>query len=54
MSTSHVIDLSGVVIVENLTNLSAIKNETFLLAALPLHILGRDGSPVRAVALEDV
>ena len=41
----------GVLIVENLTNLDAIPADVFQLVALPLKILGRDGSPVRAVAL---
>jgi kynurenine formamidase len=43
---------NGIVIVENLTNLPAIKNETFHLVVLPLKLTGRDGSPVRAIALE--
>ena len=42
----------GVLIVENLTNLDAILSEVFQLAAVPLKISGRDGSPVRAVALD--
>ena len=42
----------GIVIVENLTNLSAIHKEVFNLVVLPLKITGRDGSPVRAIALE--
>jgi arylformamidase len=41
---------NGCVIVENLTNLSTIDNERFHLTVLPLLIVGRDGSPVRAVA----
>jgi kynurenine formamidase len=44
---------NGIVIVENLTNLAAIKNEVFKLIALPLKFTGRDGSPVRAIALEE-
>jgi kynurenine formamidase len=48
------IDLLGsdAVIVENLANLSALKAEIFQLIILPLKITGRDGSPVRAMALE--
>lgn len=42
----------GIVIVENLTNLSRIKKDVFNLAVLPLKITGRDGSPVRAIAQE--
>jgi kynurenine formamidase len=41
----------GAVIVENLTNLDAIGGERFYLVALPLKIIGRDGSPVRAIAM---
>jgi arylformamidase len=41
---------NNVIIVENLTNLDAIETSTFELIAVPLRILGRDGSPVRAVA----
>jgi kynurenine formamidase len=42
---------AGVLIVENLTNLDAVGPGVFQLAALPLKLSGRDGSPVRAVAL---
>ncbi|MBI2875388.1 MAG: cyclase family protein [Candidatus Tectomicrobia bacterium] len=42
----------GVVIVENLTQLDAIPAEVFQLVAIPLKITGRDGSPVRAIAME--
>ena len=40
-----------IVIVEGLTNLDAIGGEVFFIA-LPLKLKGRDGSPVRAVAIE--
>jgi arylformamidase len=40
----------GVLIVENLTNLEQIQADRFHLTVAPLKILGRDGSPVRAVA----
>lgn len=43
---------SGAVIVENLTNLDAIRTEKIYLMALPLKLVGRDGSPIRAVAKE--
>jgi kynurenine formamidase len=50
---AHIAFLSnGIVIVENLTNLAAVKNEVFHLVVLPLKITGRDASPVRAIALE--
>ncbi len=42
---------AGVLIVENLTNLDAIAADEFHLIAAPLAIAGRDGSPVRAVAV---
>ncbi len=41
---------NGVVIVENLNHLDAIPQEFFELTVLPLKIVGRDGSPVRAIA----
>jgi kynurenine formamidase len=42
---------AGVPIVENLTNLDAIGADLFELIVLPLRLAGRDGSPVRAVAV---
>jgi kynurenine formamidase len=49
---AHKVLLSaGVLIVENLTNLEAIGADLFELIVLPLRLAGRDGSPVRAVAL---
>ncbi len=42
---------NGVLIVENLTNLDAIPGDLFELIATPLKIAGRDGSPVRALAI---
>ncbi|MXZ21072.1 MAG: cyclase family protein [Caldilineaceae bacterium SB0665_bin_25] len=44
---------NDVLIVENLTNLDQIGQPLFEFAALPLKITGRDGSPVRAVAIID-
>ncbi|MDD3656207.1 MAG: cyclase family protein [Atribacterota bacterium] len=41
------------IIIENLTNLDAIENEYFLFCVFPLKIKNADGSPVRAVALEN-
>lgn len=50
---THVVLLShNVLILENLTNLSAIRANSFQLVAVPLKFTGRDGSPVRAIALE--
>jgi len=42
-----------VVIVESLVNLDKITKTPFYFAALPLPIKGADGSPVRAIALQD-
>ena len=42
---------AGLLIVENLTNLDSITGDEFELIALPLAIHGRDGSPVRTVAV---
>jgi len=50
---AHLVLLGNdVLIVENLTNLDRITKEMFTFAAFPLRIVGRDGSPVRAVAWE--
>ena len=43
----------GMIIIENLTNLGRLVNETFQFAAFPLKIKEGDGSPVRAVAIVD-
>jgi kynurenine formamidase len=40
-----------IAVIELLCNLQALVGETFLLAALPLPVVGLDGAPVRAVAL---
>jgi kynurenine formamidase len=49
---AHLALLGGdVLIVENLTNLDAIPGDEFELVAAPLAIVGRDGSPVRALAI---
>jgi len=49
----HKILLSkNMIIIENLKNLDAVKNEFFMLSVLPLKIKNADGSPVRAVAIE--
>jgi kynurenine formamidase len=42
----------GIGVIEYLANLRAIRAERFLFVALPLKVLGGDGSPVRAVAIE--
>jgi len=43
----------GRLIIENLNNLDLIKSNIFTLVATPLKIKGGDGSPIRAVALEE-
>ncbi len=48
---AHLAFLSNdIVIVENLKNLREIPTDVFELIVLPLKIVGRDGSPVRALA----
>jgi kynurenine formamidase len=44
----------GVLIVEGLTNLEAITQDRVFFAALPLKPLRGDGSPVRALAMEEM
>ncbi len=50
----HRILLNGrVIIVEGLTNLQAISKPRVIFIAFPLKIRGGDGSPIRAVAIEE-
>lgn len=49
--THEVLLGNGVLIVENLANLEQLPSEVETFVALPLRIGGRDGSPVRAVAV---
>jgi len=42
-----------IVIIENLTNLESLGNDIFTLFALPLKYENADGSPIRAVAVQD-
>jgi kynurenine formamidase len=42
---------AGMIIVENLTHLSALPDKEFIFSCLPLKICDADGSPVRAVAV---
>lgn len=44
----------NILIIENLTNLDSIKNEFFTLSVFPLKSVEADGSPVRAVSMENV
>ena len=41
-----------VLIIEGLANLDTLENDHVLLVALPLRIKGRDGSPIRAIAVD--
>ncbi|WP_066637923.1 cyclase family protein [Desulfolucanica intricata] len=40
----------NIIIIENLTNLDKLINQTFIFSCFPLKIDGADGSPIRAVA----
>lgn len=44
----------NMLIIENLTNLDMIHSEYFLLSILPLKSKDADGSPVRAISIEDI
>jgi kynurenine formamidase len=44
---------AGVVIVEGLANLGALRRDEVTFIALPLKLAGGDGSPVRAIAIEE-
>lgn len=44
---------ANVLIVEGMANMECIQNKEFIFCALPLKLKGRDGSPVRAIAIED-
>ncbi len=44
---------AGIAIVEGLANLDALQQEEFTFIALPLKLAGGDGSPVRAIAIEE-
>ena len=44
---------AGIVIVESLANLDALQKEEVTFVSLPLKIKGGDGSPVRAIAIEN-
>lgn len=49
-SVHHILLEGNVLILENLCNLSEIKNINFNLVAIPLKLHGATGSPVRAIA----
>ncbi len=49
----HVLLGAGVPILENLTRLGAVPQDTWTLSAVPLNLDGASGSPVRAIAILD-
>ncbi len=44
----------NIIIIENLTNLDSITNEYFILSIMPLKNKNADGSPVRAISIENI
>ena len=44
----------NILIIENLTNLDSVSNEFFILSILPLKNKDADGSPVRAISIENI
>jgi len=44
----------NIIIIENLTNLKSIKNDYFMISVLPLKYKHADGSPVRAITIENI
>ncbi len=52
MTVHHALLGAGMILVENLTNLSALPQSGFYFSSLPLKIKEADGSPIRAVAIE--
>ncbi len=44
----------NIIIIENLTNLDSISNEYFILSIMPLKNRNADGSPVRAISIENI
>ena len=44
----------NIIIIENLTNLESISSEYFILSILPLKNKDADGSPVRAISIENM
>jgi kynurenine formamidase len=46
--------VKNIIIIENLTNLDVISNEYFTLSIMPLKNQKADGSPVRAVSIENI
>jgi len=44
----------NIIIIENLTNLESVSEEDFILSILPLKNKDADGSPVRAISIENI
>ena len=44
----------NIIIIENLTNLDSISKEYFILSIMPLKYKNADGSPVRAISIENI
>jgi kynurenine formamidase len=53
ISVHHALLKAGIVIVEGLANLDALQRDEVTFIALPLKVERGDGSPVRAIAIED-
>lgn len=45
---------NNIIAIENLTNLHLIKEDIFVFSCLPLNYENADGSPVRAIAMENI
>ncbi|SFM00103.1 cyclase family protein [Pelosinus propionicus] len=46
--------LKKIIIIENLTNLDSISKEEFILSIMPMKHKNADGSPVRAISIENI
>lgn len=44
----------NIIIIENMTNLDSVCEDEFLLSVMPLKVENADGSPVRAVSIENI
>jgi len=53
MKNHHYLFRKGMLIIENLTNLSQLGDDLFMFSCYPLKIENADGSPIRAVAVLD-
>ena len=54
VAVHHTLLGAGILIVEGLAHLERLMNERVFLAALPLRIKGRDGSPCRVIAVDEM